>query len=249
RDLRSRLPEAGARSAQLLISHERRKSVHRAKRQLPIQTQSCELWKAAQSDDDLRNLLAPFHVRQQIRSPGQEHRVGRCRRQMIGDLGDRPRSDVPEARKANHVRDAFSAALASTPASTGRPVGACGGFDARPSPPSHGGVTLIASGQGTAGNSPGPTRAGLPDALSESALRIFSGVIGTSSMRTPTASKTALATAGMIGSSGPWPTSFAPNGPAGSGCSTSSVKISGMSRLVGLLYSRIDGNLCTSACE
>ena len=53
----------------------------------------------------------------------------------------------------------------------------------------------------------------------------------------------ALATAGMIGSSGPGPTSLAPNGPLGSGSSISSVMTSGMSCEVGLLYSRIDGNL------
>ena len=38
-------------------------------------------------------------------------------------------------------------AFASMPASTARPVGAVFGFDARPSPPSHGGVTFSDSGQ------------------------------------------------------------------------------------------------------
>jgi hypothetical protein len=74
-------------------------------------------------------------------------------------------------------------------------------------------------------------------------------VIGSSSMRTPTASYTAFATAGITGSSGPCPTSFAPNGQLGSGSSTSSVNTSGMSSEVGLLYSSSDGNLCTSALE
>ena len=61
---------------------------------------------------------------------------------------------------------------------------------------------------------------GLPRRCSSSARTIFSGVIGTSSTRTPSASNTAFASAGMIGRSGPWPTSFAPNGPFASGSST-----------------------------
>src|SRR5713226_8324126 len=120
---------------------------------------------------------------------------------------------------------------------------------ALPSPPSQGGGTFSVSGHATWGNRVGPYRAALPAVFACSALMIFSGVIGTSSTRTPIASYTALATAGTTGSSGPWPTSFAPNGPRGSGSSTSSVNTSGMSRVVGLLYSSIDGNLCTSACD
>src|SRR2546429_1099531 len=53
----------------------------------------------------------------------------------------------------------------------------------------------------------------------------------------------------MIGSSGPCPTSLAPKGPRGSGSSMSSVSTSGMSSEVGLLYSSMEGNLCTSAWE
>src|ERR1051325_10611027 len=53
----------------------------------------------------------------------------------------------------------------------------------------------------------------------------------------------------MTGSSGPCPPACAPNGPRGSGFSTSAVNISGMSSVVGLLYSSIDGNLCTSALD
>src|SRR3989442_1301138 len=49
----------------------------------------------------------------------------------------------------------------------------------------------------------------------------------------------------MTGRSGPCPASFAPNGPSGSSVSTRNVWISGVSRVVGLLYSRSDGFLCT----
>src|SRR5687767_12037916 len=59
----------------------------------------------------------------------------------------------------------------------------------------------------------------------------------------------ALATAGITGSSGPCPTSFAPNGQFGSGSSTKMVSTSGMSSEVRLLYSSSDGILCTSACD
>src|SRR6267142_1500357 len=59
----------------------------------------------------------------------------------------------------------------------------------------------------------------------------------------------AFATAGITGSSGPCPASFAPNGQLGSGSSTSTVSTSGMSSEVRLLYSRSEGILWTSALE
>ena len=82
-----------------------------------------------------------------------------------------------------------------------------------------------------AGESIGLTMTGLP----LSARRTFSGVIGVSSIRTPIASKIALAIAGITGLSGPWPASFAPYGPSGSGDSTRIVSISGVSSVVGIL--------------
>jgi Zn-dependent protease with chaperone function len=45
----------------------------------------------------------------------------------------------------------------------------------------------------------------------------------------------AAATAGLIGNSGPWPTSFAPYGPSGSSVSTRIESTGGISRVVGLL--------------
>ncbi len=90
---------------------------------------------------------------------------------------------------------------------------------ARPSPPCAGVGTCRVSPKSTAGKAAGPKRASAPWALASSALRTMCGWIGTWSTRTPTASQMALATAGMTGSSGPWPTSLAPNGPCGSGSS------------------------------
>src|SRR3989304_6345567 len=54
----------------------------------------------------------------------------------------------------------------------------------------------------------------------------------------------AWAAAGGTGSRRPCPASFAPNGPPGSGRSTMMVSISGVSSVVGLLYSSIEGILC-----
>jgi hypothetical protein len=49
----------------------------------------------------------------------------------------------------------------------------------------------------------GPNRGSLPSFFATSAACTFSKLTGTSSTRTPTASNTAFATAGIIGSSGP----------------------------------------------
>src|SRR5438477_7775168 len=94
--------------------------------------------------------------------------------------------------------------------------------------------TRVGSGQGISGNVVGPYRGGSPFSLRRNALSTFSGVMGTSSTRTPTASYTAFATAGMTGSRGPWPTSLAPKGPFGSGSSTRYVTTSHISSVVGL---------------
>src|SRR5579864_379470 len=106
-----------------------------------------------------------------------------------------------------------------------------------------GGSTVIGGRNANAGTARGPTRPGPPFTRCSRAASTLSGEIGTSSMRTPTASYTALATAGMTGSSGPWPASLAPNGPSGSSVSTRIVSTGGISRNVGLLYSSIEGIL------
>src|SRR5437870_8375653 len=154
--------------------------------------------------------MPPLHVGVEICAPGHVHPVG-ARVGLHGDrFGQRPRLPVGEGRKPQHQRLAPSAAFF-------RPLPPSA---ARPSPPSHGGATRVGSGQAMSGNRAGPNLAASPFSLRRSALNTFSGVIGTSSMRTPTASYTAFATAGGTGSSGPWPHSLAPYGPLGSGSST-----------------------------
>ena len=65
--------------------------------------------------------------------------------------------------------------------------------------------------------------------------------MGTRRTRTPTASATALNNAGTVGSWGPSPASLAPKGPPGSGPSTAKASMGGVSRIVGMRYSRMDG--------
>ena len=60
-------------------------------------------------------------------------------------------------------------------------------------------------------------------------------MIGVSSNRTPIASYTAFAIAGITGLSGPSPASFAPNGPSASTVSTTIARSSGVSSDVGSL--------------
>src|SRR5207302_8458866 len=143
-------------------------------------------------------------------APGDVRAVGHRVGLHGGRFGQRPRLPVGEGRKPKHQRLPASAAFCRPP-----PPSA-----ARPSPPTHGGATRVGSAQGKPGNRAGPNRPASPFSLRRSALNTFSGVMGTSSMRTPTASYTAFATAGGTGSSGPWPHSLAPNGPFGSGSST-----------------------------
>src|SRR5437773_2369672 len=171
---------------------------------------SRELWNPHQRNDGPRLLVAALHVRIKIRAPGHVHPIGTRvrlhRERFLQHLG----LQVGEGRKPQHQRR-------RTPgASPGRaPPGT-----ALPSPPSHGGGTRIGSGHAISGNAVGPNRPASPFSFRRSALNTFSGVMGTSSMRTPTASYTAFATAGGTGSSGPCPHSLAPNGPFGSGSST-----------------------------
>ena len=95
-------------------------------------------------------------------------------------FGERRRGEVAEAREAHH-------GFTST-ARRGSGRGFFfGSLMAFPSPPSQGGGTMSASGQGTAGNFSGPARF----CGDLSAARTFSGVTGTSSTRMPSASCTA----------------------------------------------------------
>src|SRR5947207_13798086 len=180
--------------------------------------------------------MPALHVGIQIRPAGDVHARGSGVRFHRECFCQRLRLQVGERRKSEHQRFAASAAFCRPlPPST-----------ALPSPPSHGVATRIGSGQGISGKVLGPTRPASPLAFARRALNTFSGVIGTSSMRTPTASYTAFATAGGSGSSGPCPHSLAPNGPLGSGSSTTYVTMSHISSVVGLLYSSRLGILWTT---
>src|SRR5207249_6506738 len=183
--------------------------------------------------------MPPLHVGVEICAPGHVHAIGPRVRLHGERLLKRLGLPVSEGRKPEHQRLAPSAPSAAFC----RPLPPSA---ARPSPPSHGGATRVGSGQGMSGNRAGPNLAASPFSLRRSALNTFSGVIGTSSMRTPTASYTAFATAGGTGRSGPCPHSFAPNGPFGSGSSTTYVTTSHISSVVGLLYSSRLGILWTT---
>src|SRR2546427_8310960 len=170
----------------------------------------CELRNSHERDDRARLLMPPLHVGVEICAPGHVHPVGARVGLHRDRFGQRPRLSVGEGRKPEHQRLAAPAACCRPlPLST-----------ALPSPPSHGGGTRVGSGHAMSGKAVGPNRPASPFSLRRSALNTFSGVMGTSSIRTPTASYTAFATAGGTGSSGPWPHSLAPNGPFGSGSST-----------------------------
>ena len=79
--------------------------------------------------------------------------VGRRFAQPRHRLRERGRGVEPEGRQTDHLR---TPADASTPASALRDDLRAGSFDARPSPPSQGGVTSSGSGQATSGNAAGP---------------------------------------------------------------------------------------------
>src|SRR2546425_1620125 len=192
-----------------------------------------ELRDPHQRDIGSRLLVPPLHVRVQVRTARDVHPV----RAGVGLHGQRFAEglglEVAERRESQHQ-------CRRPPVAT---VPFC--RMAFPSPPPHGGGTRVGSGQGMSGKVLGPNRGSSPLAFRFSAFSTFSGVTGISSTRTPTASYTALATAGMTGKSGPWPTSFAPKGPLGSGSSIRKVTTSHISRVVGLLYSSRLGNLWT----
>src|SRR5438093_13528476 len=179
--------------------------------------------------------MPALHVGVQIRPASDEHAVRSGISLHHQCFLQRPRLQVRERRESQPQSLAAFATLCPLPPSA-----------ALPSPPSHGGGTRVGSGHGMSGNAAGPNRGASPLSFRRSALNTFSGVIGTSSMRTPTASYTAFATAGGSGSSGPCPHSLAPNGPLGSGSSTTYVTMSHISSVVGLLYSSRLGILWTT---
>src|SRR5262249_46536235 len=168
----------------------------------------------ARERDQRRGRLVPaLHVGKEIGPARDQHGLWPLGRKDFRRLRDARRRAEPEPGQAHHDATLSFGAL------RGAPI-------ALPSPPSQGGSTFMGSGYGTSGKCSGPTRGSSPFAFFSSAASTLSGVIGSSSMRTPTAPYTAFATAGITGSSGPCPTSFAPKGQFGSGSSTSSVNTS-----------------------
>src|SRR5262249_39948000 len=186
---------------------------------------AAQLANTAQSDQHRGLELSPLHVRIEIGAARHEH----CCRAMIAHelhrVSDGDGCQVRELRQPHHEPKGLSAMFSA------------GGPNA--------GSTALGSGDLNNGSLSGPTRAAFPCRPSSRAFSTLSGEMGVSSMRTPTASYTALVTAGITGSSGPCPASLAPNGPSGSSVSTRMVWISGVSSVVGLLYSRREGILCT----
>ncbi|GCC47867.1 hypothetical protein chiPu_0031898, partial [Chiloscyllium punctatum] len=75
----------------------------------------------------------------------------------------------------------------------------------------------------------------------------FSGVIGRSSIRTPTALKIALATAGSTGLAHISPGPLAPNGPSGAGRSSTAMSCGQMSPGPGIRYSTKSRGPCTGS--
>src|SRR5689334_11345833 len=183
-----------------------------------------------QRNHRLRLLLPSLHIRVQVRPSSDVARVGAGVGLHRDRFLERARLQVPERREPQHQ-------CLVPPAPPAAPAAFCRSLPptAVPSPPSQGGGTRVGSGHGISGKRAGPKRGSSPFCLRRRALNTFSGVIGTSSMRTPTASYTAFATAGGTGNKGPCPASLAPNGPSGSAPSTRIVWISGVSSVVGLL--------------
>src|SRR5262249_13058760 len=188
-----------------------------------------ELADRAQAHEEFRLELAALHVRVKVGAARDDHGVGAVLAEQACRIGDGLRRDGREGRQAHHG--------GVPPSENGRTATASAGWPNAESTTS-GSLNL------NSGMRSGPTRGVLPWRFDSRPFRIFSGVIGTSSTRTPTASYTALAMAGITGKSGPCPASLAPNGPSGSSVATRIVWISGVSSVVGLLYSSIEGCLC-----
>src|SRR5262249_21968931 len=174
----------------------------------------------------------------QVRAACHQRRFGAVLGQQRGRLGGRARRQVAEPGQTHHrplpPTYVVYVAGSGTWSGSGIPLRHSSGSSGR-----------IGSGNCTVGTRSGPKRGSWPSAPRSSAFSTFSGVIGSSSTRTPTASNTAFATAGGTGSSGPWPASFAPNGPSGSFDSIRIVSTGGISSELGLLYSSIEGDLCS----
>src|SRR5260370_18524240 len=105
-----------------------------------------------------RNLLPPFHVRQQVRAAREGHRTSPLAVQNARGFFERARCSEFEKRQPHHGASTFSF-------SRRRFCRRASSFTALPSPPSHGGGTRSASAQFTGGGWRGPTPRAPPPPL------------------------------------------------------------------------------------
>jgi hypothetical protein len=109
-----------------------------------VQLHSAQAFDMAKADQRPRNLLSPLHVGEQVRAAREQHGVVPFAVEDTDGFVQRARGTKFEQRQPHHLAKTFSfsaGALARRGAS----------LIARPSPPSHGGGTRSASGQGTSG--------------------------------------------------------------------------------------------------
>src|SRR5262249_52048778 len=135
-----------------------------------------ELADPRERDESARRLVAPLHVRQKVGAAGDRHGLRPLARENSRGFGYGRRRAEAEPGQPHHDAT-FSLG-----------AGLRGALSALPSPPSQGGSTCMGSGYGTPGKWSGPIRGFSPLAFFSSAASTLSGVIGSSSMRTPTAS-------------------------------------------------------------
>src|SRR5206468_303749 len=202
----------------------------RADQDVAIRFDSCRATNARERDQHLRAELTALHVWIQVRPARNEHdakawRTARAielaRTQVLEHLGGLAvlgRKDDPEARKPQHQGAVVRFRSRATVVASSRRMARLG--SPFPSPSPAGPMRFLAM----------PRLSRLP-----SASRTFSAVIGVSSKRTPIASYTAFAMAGITGFSGPSPASFAPKGPSASTLSTTIASSAGVSSEVGIL--------------
>src|SRR5208282_513207 len=146
-----------------------------------VQLNAAQAFDVSKANQGSRDLLSPLHVGEQVRASRKHHGTWALAVENASGLFHRTGRAEFEKRQSHHDFNTGSFSM--------RCFGRRGGsFVACPSPPSQGGGTRSASAQGTFGNCAGPYRGARPAFFSARAFRIFSGVMGTSSIRTPTAS-------------------------------------------------------------
>src|SRR5208282_6387638 len=136
-----------------------------------IQPNFAQAFDMPKANQGPRNLLPPLHVGEQVRAARKHHGTWAFAVENASGLLHGAWGAELEKRQPHHELSTFSF--------SGRGFGRRGAsLVAWPSPPSHGGGTRSASGQGTSGKWVGPKRGAFPAFLSASAFKIFSGVMG-----------------------------------------------------------------------